>query len=137
MGSPIEFPREPDLGDRRPQASGVIPDRKEASRSKLFESPITFLESFDKKDATAFLRASVFGAHQPISQKLVAAVRSLRDMASPLEAKTMSRAVTVSGGPSSLRQVISVGRHQLFADEPKAPGGHDEGPDPYALKSQR
>jgi putative redox protein len=39
----------------------------------------------------------------------------------------------VSGGPSSLRQVISVGRHQLFADEPKASGGHDEGPDPYEL----
>jgi hypothetical protein len=35
----------------------------------------------------------------------------------------MSRAVTVSGGPSGLRQVISVGRHQLIADEPKASGG--------------
>jgi putative redox protein len=45
----------------------------------------------------------------------------------------MSRAVTVSGGPSSLRQVISVGRHQLFADEPMASGGHDEGPEPYEL----
>jgi len=45
----------------------------------------------------------------------------------------MARAVTVIGGPSSLRQVISVGRHQLFADEPKASGGHDEGPDPYEL----
>ena len=45
----------------------------------------------------------------------------------------MSRAVTVSGGSSGLRQVISVGRHQLFADEPKASGGHDEGPDPYEL----
>jgi putative redox protein len=45
----------------------------------------------------------------------------------------MPRAVTVSGGPSSLRQVISVGRHELFADEPKASGGHDEGPDPYEL----
>jgi putative redox protein len=45
----------------------------------------------------------------------------------------MSRAVTVSGDPSSLRQLISVGRHQLFADEPKAAGGHDEGPDPYEL----
>jgi OsmC-like protein len=45
----------------------------------------------------------------------------------------MSRAVTVSGGPSGLRQVISVGRHQLIADEPKASGGHDEGPDPYEL----
>lgn len=44
----------------------------------------------------------------------------------------MSRAVTVIGGPSSLRQLISVGRHQLFADEPKASGGHDEGPDPYS-----
>ena len=45
----------------------------------------------------------------------------------------MSRAVTVIGGPSSLRQVISVGRHELFADEPKASGSHDEGPDPYEL----
>ena len=45
----------------------------------------------------------------------------------------MSRAVTVSAGPSSLRQVISVARHQLLADEPKASGGHDEGPDPYEL----
>ena len=45
----------------------------------------------------------------------------------------MSRAVTVIGGPSSLRQVISVGRHPLFADEPKPSGGHDEGPDPYEL----
>ena len=45
----------------------------------------------------------------------------------------MSRAVTVSGGSSSLRQLISVGRHQWIADEPKASGGHDEGPDPYEL----
>ena len=45
----------------------------------------------------------------------------------------MSREVTVIGGPSSLRQVISVGRHQLLADEPKASGGDDEGPDPYEL----
>ena len=45
----------------------------------------------------------------------------------------MSRAVTVSGGPSGLRQVISVRRHQLIADEPKASGGHDGGPDPYEL----
>ena len=45
----------------------------------------------------------------------------------------MSRAVTVSGGPSGLGQVISVGRHQLVADELKASGGHDEGPDPYEL----
>ena len=45
----------------------------------------------------------------------------------------MSREVTVTGGPSSLRQVILVGPHELFADEPKASGGHDEGPDPYEL----
>ena len=45
----------------------------------------------------------------------------------------MSRAVTVSGGSSSLRQLISVGRHQWIADEPKASGSHDEGPDPYEL----
>ena len=54
-----------------------------------------------------------------------------------LGGKNMSRAVTVSGGPSGLRQVISVGRHQLFADEPKASGGHDEGPDPYELRDNR
>ena len=45
----------------------------------------------------------------------------------------MSREVMVCGGPSSLRQVISVGQHQFFADEPKASGGSDEGPDPYEL----
>lgn len=45
----------------------------------------------------------------------------------------MSREVAVSGGPSSLRQVISVGLHQFVADEPEASGGHDEGPDPYSL----
>lgn len=45
----------------------------------------------------------------------------------------MSRAVTVGGGPFSLRQVISVGRHRLFADEPEASGGQDSGPDPYEL----
>ena len=45
----------------------------------------------------------------------------------------MSRAVTVSGGPSGLRQSISVGPHQLLADEPKVAGGNDEGPDPYEL----
>jgi putative redox protein len=45
----------------------------------------------------------------------------------------MSRAVTVSGGPSGLRQAISVGPHQLLADEPEASGGHDDGLDPYEL----
>ncbi len=45
----------------------------------------------------------------------------------------MSRAVTVIGGPSVLRQAISVGPHHLIADEPKTSGGRDAGPDPYEL----
>ena len=45
----------------------------------------------------------------------------------------MSRAVTVNGGSSGLRQAISVGMHQFLADEPKASGGSDSGPDPYEL----
>jgi len=45
----------------------------------------------------------------------------------------MSRAVTVIGGPSVLRQAISVGPHHLIADEPKTSGGSDAGPDPYEL----
>lgn len=43
----------------------------------------------------------------------------------------MSRTVVVKGGPSGFRQVVSVGPHQLLADEPKAAGSNDEGPDPY------
>ncbi len=45
----------------------------------------------------------------------------------------MSRAVTVIGGASGLRQAISVGPHHLLADEPKTSGGSDAGPDPYEL----
>jgi putative redox protein len=45
----------------------------------------------------------------------------------------MSRAVTVIGGPSVLRQAISVGPHHLIGDEPKTSGGSDAGPDPYEL----
>ena len=45
----------------------------------------------------------------------------------------MSRAVAVIGGPSGLRQAISVGPHHLIADEPKTSGGSDAGPDPYEL----
>jgi uncharacterized OsmC-like protein len=45
----------------------------------------------------------------------------------------MSRAVTVIGGPSVLRQAISVGPHHLIADEPKTSGGSDAGRDPYEL----
>jgi putative redox protein len=45
----------------------------------------------------------------------------------------MSRAVTVIGGPSGLRQAVSVGPHHLLADEPKTSGGRDDGPDPYEL----
>jgi putative redox protein len=45
----------------------------------------------------------------------------------------MSSNVMVTGGHSGLRQVISTGSHRFVADEPKAVGGNDEGPDPYAL----
>lgn len=45
----------------------------------------------------------------------------------------MSRAVTVIGGPSGLRQTILVGPHHLLADEPETSGGNDDGPDPYEL----
>lgn len=34
---------------------------------------------------------------------------------------------------SGLRQEVTAGRHTLVADEPKAAGGTDAGPDPYAL----
>ena len=45
----------------------------------------------------------------------------------------MSRAVTVIGSHSGLRQAVSVGPHHLIADEPKTSGGSDAGPDPYEL----
>ena len=45
----------------------------------------------------------------------------------------MSRAVTVSGGPTGLRQTVSIGPHQLLSDEPEVAGGGDQGPDPYEL----
>lgn len=43
----------------------------------------------------------------------------------------MSRMIRVTGKPSGLRQVISIGPHQLLADEAKEDGSNDEGPDPY------
>jgi putative redox protein len=43
----------------------------------------------------------------------------------------VSRSITVEGASSGLRQVISIGPHQLIADEPKQAGSNDEGPDPY------
>jgi putative redox protein len=39
--------------------------------------------------------------------------------------------VAVNGGPSGLRQAITIGPHGLVADEPRQAGGNDEGPDPY------
>jgi uncharacterized OsmC-like protein len=45
----------------------------------------------------------------------------------------MSRTVEVNGGASGLRQAITIGPHGLVADEPRAAGGKDEGPDPYEL----
>lgn len=42
----------------------------------------------------------------------------------------MSREIDVRSS-SGLRQLISIGPHELVGDEPKAAGGNDEGPDPY------
>jgi putative redox protein len=43
----------------------------------------------------------------------------------------VSRTTRVTGNPAGLRQVISIGPHQLLADEPREAGSNDEGPDPY------
>ena len=45
----------------------------------------------------------------------------------------MLRKTVVDGGPSGFRQSISIGPHQLVADEPKDTGGNDAGPTPYEL----
>ena len=42
----------------------------------------------------------------------------------------MSRTVVVKGS-SGLRQTVTIGPHQLFADEGKDVGSNDDGPDPY------
>jgi putative redox protein len=39
--------------------------------------------------------------------------------------------VSVTGGPSGLRQQVAAGRHALVGDEPVDQGGTDAGPDPY------
>ena len=45
----------------------------------------------------------------------------------------MSRKVIVTAERSGLLQNITIGPHQLRADEPVAFGGADAGPDPYEL----
>ena len=45
----------------------------------------------------------------------------------------MSRNVVVTAERSGLQQNITIGPHQLRADEPPASGGADAGPDPYEL----
>jgi putative redox protein len=45
----------------------------------------------------------------------------------------MSRKVIVTAEHSGLLQNITIGPHQLRADEPTALGGADAGPDPYEL----
>ena len=45
----------------------------------------------------------------------------------------MSRNVVVTSGESPFLQEISIGPHQLKADEPPASGGEDAGPNPYEL----
>jgi putative redox protein len=41
--------------------------------------------------------------------------------------------IVVHGETSSLQQEITVGQHQLTADEPVPAGGTDQGPNPYDL----
>jgi uncharacterized OsmC-like protein len=41
--------------------------------------------------------------------------------------------VIVRGSAEGFAQEITVGRHQLIADEPLASGGTDRGPGPYDL----
>lgn len=41
--------------------------------------------------------------------------------------------VVVRGGAQGFAQEITVGRHQLTADEPASFGGTDRGPTPYDL----
>jgi len=43
----------------------------------------------------------------------------------------VSRMIRVTGKPLGLRQVVSIGPHQLLADEAREAGSNDEGPDPY------
>ena len=45
----------------------------------------------------------------------------------------MSRETVVVGGRSGFLQNISIGPHQVVADEPKDAGGNDAGPNPYEL----
>ena len=45
----------------------------------------------------------------------------------------MSRHVVVTSGKSPFAQDISIGPHQLKADELMVSGGDDAGPDPYEL----
>ena len=44
----------------------------------------------------------------------------------------ISRTVVVKGA-SGLRQAVTIGPHQLLADEGKDIGSNDEGPDPYDI----
>jgi putative redox protein len=41
--------------------------------------------------------------------------------------------VTVSGSATEYAQDVDIGGHRLRADEPVKMGGHDQGPNPYAL----
>jgi putative redox protein len=45
----------------------------------------------------------------------------------------MSRHVVVTSGNPPFGQGISIGPHQLIADEPMQSGGNDNGPNPYEL----
>lgn len=45
----------------------------------------------------------------------------------------MTRNVSVNTGSSAYLQEVSIGPHQLFADEPTDAGGTDAGPNPYEL----
>ncbi|MEX0773035.1 MAG: OsmC family protein [Balneolales bacterium] len=46
---------------------------------------------------------------------------------------TPQKIVHIHQGEQNFKTVMTVGRHEIIADEPEGPGGQDAGPDPYDL----
>ncbi len=57
----------------------------------------------------------------------------MSDQTSAAPGKPEPREAVVHGSAKGFAQEITVGRHQLVADEPVAAGGTDTGPNPYDL----